>query len=204
MKLFYLLIIALLSLFSSSLYADNNPYLHQLPEDIILGESSAPITVIEYSSLSCPACGFFHEDVMPEIEGKYIATGKVKFIFRNYPMHQVDIKAAATALCGGPERYYIFIKALFRTQKNWARETKHGVEVLENIAKMGGLSGDAIKQCLEDKALENKIIETRQLAQNQLKINATPTLIINGKIYADSISKKALINAIELSLNVNK
>lgn len=204
MKLFYLLIISFLSLCSSGLYADDNPYLHQLPGDIILGDSSAPVTLIEYSSLSCPACGFFHEDVMPEIEANYITTGKVKFVFRNYPMHQIDIKAAATTLCGGPERYYTFIKALFRTQKNWARETKHGVEVLENIAKMGGVSGDAIKQCLEDKILENKIIETRQLAQNELKINSTPTLIINGKIYADSISKKALINAIELALNANK
>ena len=174
--------------------------LHPLPNDIILGQANAPITIIEYSSMSCPVCAYLHNDILPEIEENYVKTGKVKLIFRHYPMYPNDIKAASVTLCGGSDKYYIFIKALLKTQKNWAYESPSVAETLEHIARLGGISGTQIQKCFADKQLENQILESRQLAHNEAKINATPTIIINGKIYNDGISKKRLIKAIDSAL----
>jgi protein-disulfide isomerase len=174
-------------------------YLHQLPDDNILGQANAPVTIIEYSSMGCFACAYLHNDVLPAIEENYINTGKVKLIFRHYPLSQNDIKAATLASCAGSDKYYVFIKALFKTQKNWAYKSSNLKRTLERIAKLGGISKEQRHRCFEDKQLESKILESRQTAY-EAKINATPTIIINGNFYNDEISKKRLIKAIDSAL----
>ncbi|MBP9791715.1 MAG: DsbA family protein [Rickettsiales bacterium] len=157
--------------------------IHLMPmaDDIVIGDNDAPNVIIEYSSLSCPLCGYFHANVFPKIEEKYLKTKKVKFIFRNFPIKPVDLKAGAISLCVPEDKKEVFLKVLFRTQRNWSVETSSYSEILEVIAKLGRVDGDMIKKCLEDKGLEDRVIKIREYAQNNLKVNSTPTFIINGK-----------------------
>ena len=193
----YFLIIYLLA--SGTSIAANSKYLYQVDGDTVLGSSDAIVTIIDYSSFSCPTCAHFHNDVLPELEERYINTGKAKLIFRNYPLRPVDLKAAVIPICAGKDKYYTFIKVLFKTQQNWAHESSHSIETLEHIARLGGMFGDELQKCFDDKSLEDEIVKTRYIAQNELGVNATPTLIINGITYKGSMNKKKLFEIIESS-----
>jgi len=181
--------------------AENSHHFYQVDEDIILGDKNAKVTIIDYSSFSCPGCAMFHNDILPLLEKEYIDTGKVKLIFRNYPLRAIDLKAAIIPICGDQDQYYPFIKVLFQTQRNWANESSHPIETLEHIAKLGGLSGESIQKCFNNKALEEKLITSRQIAQNELGVKATPTLIINGKIYEGNPNKIKLFEMIDSAYN---
>jgi protein-disulfide isomerase len=181
--------------FSLSAFASD--YKYQVSGDIILGDSSAPVTIIEYASFSCYGCAKFHKDTLPILEEKYIKPGKVKLIFRPYPLREVDLKASALTECAPKNQFYSFVKLLFATQQNWAFESRHPAETLEHIGRLGGISGESIKKCFTDQYIENKIVESRQIAQKELKIKATPTLIINGVVYEGGLGKERLFDIID-------
>ena len=90
-------------------------------EEQALGDASAPVTIIEYASLTCPHCAEFHQDVLPALKERYIAPGKVRLIYRDFPLDERALEAAVLAHCAGPERYFGFLDVLFETQSNWAR-----------------------------------------------------------------------------------
>jgi protein-disulfide isomerase len=171
--------------------AEHQEYLNKMPTDVQLGNDNAPVTVIEYSSLSCPHCAHFHHNVFPDFKTKYIDTGKVKYIHRDFPLDKVALKGATLTHCAGKDRYYTFLKVLFEKQESWAF-AKNYLEVLENIAKLGGISGDKFHACEQDKTLEDSIIQTRQMATNIFKIDATPAFVINGKVYNGALNMKDL------------
>lgn len=168
----------------------------QLPNDIIMGDPKAPVTMIEYSSLSCPHCADFQQKNFPEIKSSYIDTGKVKFIHRDFPLDEAALRGAMLAHCAGKDRYYTFLKVLFVKQESWAYQ-KNFLEVLTNIGKLGGLSGDAIDACMKDKSLETSIVESKLTAANSLDIKATPTFFINGKKHDGGNTNEALKLAID-------
>jgi protein-disulfide isomerase len=197
-KLYFFIICLLLSGLS---LAQDSKLLYQVDGDIILGKQSAPITIIDYSSFSCPSCAAFHNKVLPYLEEKYIDTGKVKLIFRGYPIRAIDLKAGAIPSCAPTERFYAFVKVLFKTQRNWASESSNPIETLEHLSRLGGLSGEEVQKCFNDKELEDKIISLRQLAQTELNINSTPTFIINGKIYEGAFERKKLFAILDTELN---
>lgn len=203
MSKLYFVILSFFIIHTSSIAA-NSSYFYQVDDDIILGNKNAKVTIIDYSSLSCPGCAMFHNDILPLLEEKYITTGKAKLIFRNYPLRSIDLKAATIPLCGNQDQYYTFIKVLFQTQKNWANESSHPIETLEHIAKLGGLSGDAIQKCFYNKALEEKLITSRQIAQDELVVKVTPTLIINGQTYEGNPNKVKLFDMIDNAYNAKK
>ena len=91
------------------------------PQEQILGDPDAPVTIIEYASLTCPHCAQFHNEVLPELKERYIAPGKVRLIYRDFPLDQVALAAAALAHCDGSDRYFSMLDVLFETQRNWAR-----------------------------------------------------------------------------------
>lgn len=192
----YLVILSFFIIHTSSM-ADNSQHFYEVDGDIILGNKNAKVTIIDYSSFSCPGCAMFHNDILPLLEEQYINSGKAKLIFRNYPLRAIDLKAAVIPICGNQDQYYPFIKVLFQTQKNWANESSHPIETLEHIAKLGGLSGEAIQKCFNDKTLEEKVIISRQIAQDELGVKATPTLIINGKAYEGYPNKTKLFEMID-------
>jgi protein-disulfide isomerase len=166
------------------------------PGEQILGNPNAPVTLIEYASLTCPHCAQFHTEVLPDLKERYIATGKVRMIYRDFPLDERALMAAALAHCAGPDRYFGFLDVLFETQSSWAGAEDY-LGALKKLGKLGGMSDEQMDQCLADDELTNRILQTRLEGQNEHHVSSTPTLVINGEVYAGSRSIEALSEVIE-------
>jgi protein-disulfide isomerase len=150
--------------------------------DITLGNPKAPITIIEYASITCPHCARFNANVFPTLKARYIDTGKALYIFREFPTDPVDISAAGAliARCSGPDRYLKVIDALFRAQE--ALYTSKDVHAFFMAGgRAGGLSEEQVKACISDASALEAFNSRVQHAAQVDKINSTPTVIINGK-----------------------
>jgi protein-disulfide isomerase len=151
--------------------------------DMALGPADATVTITEYASMTCPHCAHFNETVFPKIKSEYIDTGKVRYVFREFPL---DIKAAAGSMlarCIAKDdagKYFAVIDMLFKQQNDWV--IKDTTETLIRIGKQAGLSQQAIEGCLKDQALLDKIAADQKFAADVLKVNSTPTFFINGEI----------------------
>jgi protein-disulfide isomerase len=174
-------------------------------DELYLGKEDSPITLIEYSSLTCHHCGDFQNKIFPQIKENYIDTGKVKYIHRDFPLDKMSSKAATLIHCADKKQFFIFLKILFEKQSNWASQ-KNYLEILENIGKLGGMSGDRIQQCFNDKNLEDKILNERLEAikiidkNGNVAISATPTFFINGEKLLQSHDYKTLSEKFDLML----
>jgi protein-disulfide isomerase len=155
-------------------------------DDIPLGSPTAPVTIIEYASMTCPHCAAFANTVFPKLKEKYIDTGKVRFIMREYPLDQLAAAAFMLARCAGPDKYYPLIETLFQQQPKWA--VRQPIPPLLAIAKQAGFTQQSFEKCLNDTALLNKIQEERDIGSNKFKVDATPTFFINGQRYSGEMS----------------
>jgi protein-disulfide isomerase len=149
-------------------------------QDMVLGKAEAPVTIIEYASLTCPHCASFHADVLPTLKTEYIDTGKAKLIFRDFPLDQLAFAGAVLARCGGPEKYYTFLNVLFAQQRQWAGASDPKAALVQ-IGRLGGVSSEQFEKCLQDKALGDYILNSRLEGNQKHGVSSTPTLIINGK-----------------------
>lgn len=151
--------------------------------DMALGPANATVTITEFASMTCPHCATFTETVFPKIKKEYIDSGKVRFVFREFPL---DIKAAAGSMlarCIAKEdsgKYFAVIDMLFKQQNDWAM--KNTAETLTRIGKQAGLSQQAVEDCLKDQALLDKLAADQKFANEVLKVNSTPTFFINGEM----------------------
>jgi protein-disulfide isomerase len=167
--------------------------------DVVYGDRNAPVVMIEYSSLSCPHCASFNREAFEKIKSEYIDTKKVQFVHRDFPLNQPALAAAMFASCQAeknPEKYYMLIKALFKTQDSWAFDQKF-IEKLQSIAKLDGMSADKFNSCVNDKNLQEKFLKDRMEAAQVLQIRSTPTFFINGEMsegYVDYVSIKKIID----------
>lgn len=196
-----LLNIVILILFASLSYAQSSEeerqiLLSPLADDFILGNKSAPVTIIEYSSLSCPSCAFFHDAIFDDIKANYIDTGKVRFIHRNYPLNEAAMRAAIVPICAGKNKYFIFLKSLFETQSSWMNNKS----ALQSIAALGGMPKQQLAKCMADKTIENQLLQSRLDAHNILEINATPTFFINGEKISGVPGKENIYKIIDQKL----
>jgi protein-disulfide isomerase len=157
-----------------------------LPE-MGMGNPKAPITIINYSSLTCGHCAQFHTAVLPKIEEKYIKPGLVRIIFRDYPGDQVSINAHRLAWCKGEMKYLDFVKLLYSTQEKWL-SASDPLAALKSIALQNGITAKQFEASLKDQELLDKIIQLRLEGQKKYNITATPTIIINAKIYPRALS----------------
>ena len=146
--------------------------------DMALGDEKAPCTIIEYASMTCPHCAAFHMNTFPELKKRYIDTGKVRFIFREFPLDQLALAAFLLARCAGPEKYFPMIDTLFQLQKEWL--VQKPLAPLLAIAKQAGMSEQAFNECLQDQKLIDGIEDVRQRAM-KLNVQSTPSFFINGK-----------------------
>lgn len=146
--------------------------------DRVLGDPNAPVTIYDYSSMTCPHCAHFHTTILPELKTKYIDTGKVKLVFRDFPFDRHALTAAALARCAAPERYYPLLDILFKQQPQWSRAADP-TAALSQIAKFAGLSQATIDACLADKQLADGIIKSRMDAEKIYKVDSTPAFIVN-------------------------
>jgi protein-disulfide isomerase len=148
-------------------------------DDIPMGSETAPVTIIEYASMTCPHCADFEVRTFPKLKEKYIDTGKVRFIMREFPLDRTAAAAFMLARCAGPDKYYPLIETLFQQQQKWA--VRDPVPPLLAIAKQAGLTEESFKSCISDTALLNKVQQTRDRGANKFKVEATPTFFINGE-----------------------
>jgi len=150
--------------------------------DMALGPADAPVTIIEYASLTCPHCSYFNKEVFPRIKSAYVDTGKIRYVFREFPR---DIKDAAGAMLARSiakddcAKYFAIIDILVRQQDALLEKT---TETLNRVGKQAGLSQQAIETCLKDQALLDKLTASRKFAIEVLKIPGTPTFFINGEM----------------------
>ena len=150
--------------------------------DMALGPADAAVTITEYASMTCPHCAAFDTAVFPKIKSEYIDTGKVRYVFREFPL---DVKAAAGSMlarCIAKDdsgKYFAVVDLLFKQQNDWAM--KNTAETLGRIGKQAGLSQQAVEACLKDQALLDKIAADQKYASEVLKVDSTPTFFINGE-----------------------
>jgi len=161
------------------LLADAQTVLALSKDDRILGNPEAPITIIEYASLTCPHCAHFTNDVLPELKKKWIDTGKAKLVLRDYPLDEPALRAAMIARCAPSDRYYGYVDIFFGAQEKWVTARDYR-DALARLVKLGGMSREEFDNCLKNTALENKIVEGRLIASKELDVNSTPTFFING------------------------
>jgi protein-disulfide isomerase len=146
--------------------------------DRVMGSDTAPVTIIEYSSLTCPHCAEFNEKTLPQIKAAYIDTGKVRYISRDFPLDKVALSAAEMARCAPPERYFPLTDLLFKSQANWMRESDSEA-AMSSLGRLAGLSESALKACFADQQLQEAIVAERAAGDDKYKIEATPTFIFN-------------------------
>ena len=144
-----------------------------------LGNDKAPVTVIEYASLTCPHCAAFAKDTFEAFKQKYIDTGKVYYTFRDFPFDQPGLHGAMMARCAGPDQYFGLLAVLFKSQDSWATAPDPTAE-LAKIGRLAGLDKEAFDACMADKALQDGILKGEMDAQHNLQVDATPTFIVNG------------------------
>jgi protein-disulfide isomerase len=161
--------------------------------DIVLGSDKAPVTVIEYASMDCPHCAHFATTTYPELKKRYIDTGKVRYIFREFPLHQIALAGSMLARCAaendkaaGNEKYMAIVEALFANQANWVVEAP--LQPLGALAKQFGFTDQSFKDCLSNQKLEEDILAVRDHAVEKLGINSTPTFFVNGKKLVGDVS----------------
>jgi protein-disulfide isomerase len=159
--------------------ADAQTVLGLTKDDRVLGNPDAPITIIEYASLTCPHCAHFANEVLPELKKKWIDTGKVKWVLRDYPLDEPALRAAMVARCAPPDRFYAYVDTFFGAQEKWVTARDYR-DALARLVKLGGMSREEFDNCLKNTAVENKIVETRLIASKELDVNSTPTFFING------------------------
>ena len=149
--------------------------------EMVMGSADAPNTIVEYASMTCPHCALFQKEVLPELKTKYIDTGKAKYILREFPLDGLALAAFMVARCSGDDRYFPMVDALFETQDVWAVTGNEGKEKLLLIARQSGMSKEQFDQCLADKALFDKIVETRKRGNEVFGVDSTPAFFVNGK-----------------------
>jgi protein-disulfide isomerase len=149
--------------------------------DMALGPANASVTITEYASMSCPHCAAFNANVFPKIKSEYIDTGKVRYVFREFPL---DTKAAAASLlarCIAKDdagKFFAVIDILFKKQDEWVVKTK---QTLTRIGREAGMNEQSVETCIKDQALFDKLSADGKFANEVLRVNATPTFFINGE-----------------------
>ena len=147
--------------------------------DRSLGKDDAPVTIVEYASMTCPHCAHFHETTYPELKKRYIDTGKVRFIFREFPLDPLAAGASMLARCADKDKFFPLVETLFQMQRTWAVEKP--IPPLMAIAKQAGFTQQSFDECLANQQMLNGLEETRTRAAQKFNVNSTPTFFVNGK-----------------------
>ena len=148
--------------------------------DIVVGKADAPVTIIEYASMTCPHCATFHATVLPQLKTKYIDTGKAKLIFREFPLDDLAMAASMLARCAGGEGPAALISDLFKRQETWAFVRSNPVPKLFEMAKQAGFTQASFDKCLTDQKLLDQITAIRKRGGDVFKVTSTPSFFVNG------------------------
>jgi protein-disulfide isomerase len=163
--------------------------------DIVLGSDKAPVTIIEYASMTCPHCAHFSMTTFPELQKRYIDTGKVRFIFREFPLDALAAAGFMLARCAGNDKFMPVVETLFAKQRDWLVDKP--VPALRELAKQFGFTQESFDQCLANQKVLDDIQNVRDRAAEKLGVNSTPTFFINGKKLSGDQSIDALAKEID-------
>ena len=150
-------------------------------KDHVLGDPNAKVTIVEYASLTCPHCAGFHTAVLPELKKLYIDTGKVKLVYRDFPLDRAALQASLLAECVPADRYFAMIDMLFQTQRQWAA-SRDPQEALSKAGRLLGIDEVKFRACQDDQNAVAAVIGERQAGES-IGVDSTPTLFINGEKY---------------------
>ncbi len=162
--------------------------------DMVLGSDKAPVTIIEYASLTCSHCKRFLETTYPELKKRYIDTGKVRFIFREFPLNEVDMLAVVIARCANKDAYFPFVETLFEKQDQWA--VQNPVPPLLALSKQAGFTEESFRQCASNQQLIQNVNAARERTV-KLGVDSTPTFFINGEKRTGALSIEELEKLIQ-------
>lgn len=156
----------------------DQPPLHD--DDKVLGDPDAPVTMIEYASLTCPHCADFHNNVLPEIKKAYVETGKLKLVFRDFPLNQAALRGAQLTHCVPAQNYFGMLELLFRNQESWAF-TADPVAELKKLGATAGIDAAKFEACINDQPMTEAIIARAQEGEEKYGVASTPYFFINGR-----------------------
>lgn len=156
-----------------------------------LGDPNAPVTIVEYASMTCSHCQNFHETTFDAFKAKYVDTGKVYFIFREFPLDPLAAAAIMLARCAPNDRYFEMVDLLFNKQREWAF-VDDPVTALLNLSKQTGFTEDSFRACLTNQELLDGVNVVRDRAAEKFGVNATPTFFINGEKHAGALTIEQL------------
>jgi protein-disulfide isomerase len=163
--------------------------------EMALGSDNAPVTIIEYATMTSGHCATFHEKTLPELKKRYIDTGKVRLIFREFPFDPVAAGAFMLARCAPKDRYFPLVDALFALQNKWA--VQRPIEPLLAIAKQVGFTQQTFEACLADQIVLEGIEAVRNRAASKFGVDSTPTFFINGVRHKGAMSIDEMAKLIE-------
>jgi protein-disulfide isomerase len=155
--------------------------------DVALGPADAKVTIIEYASLTCSHCAAFHKESWPELKKRYVDTGKVRFVLREFPLDPLATAGFMLARCDGESKYYPITDLLFDQQRNWAF-TEKPLDALRSMMRQAGFSQEKFDACLKDQKLYDAVNAVKNRGMDQFKVDSTPTFFINGQRHPGNLS----------------
>jgi protein-disulfide isomerase len=164
--------------------------------DKVLGKDDAPVTIIEYASLTCSHCANFHANTFPALKEKYIDTGKVRLIFREFPLDPLSTAASMMARCSAEPRYFPLVSLLFKQQREWAGSEKP-LEDLLAIARQAGFTQESFEACLKDQKIYDGLNDVKKRGAEVHGVNSTPTFFINGEMKRGDLAIEDIEKVIE-------
>ena len=188
--------------FTTNLQSEENSVLNIGEDDFYIGEPDAPITIIEYASMSCSHCADFHNNTLEDLKTEYIDTGKVRFVFRDFPFNYPALAGSMMVRCVPSNVRYEYMSALYKLQKSWViRDNAKTRAELYKIMQSGGMQKTEFDECLSNVDLENNLLEGVMNAQREFKIRSTPSFIINGVLYSGNKNIKEFRQIIDKILS---
>ncbi|WP_353032148.1 DsbA family protein [Roseibium sp. SCP15] len=167
--------------------------------DKILGDENAPVTIVEYASMTCGHCANFHKSTWPDLKKDYVDTGKVRFIFREFPLDPVAAAAFMLARCAPADKYFEIVDIMFEQQRNWAF-TDNPYQSLLDFSKQIGFTQESFEECLTNQGLLDAVNAVKDRGANEFGVNSTPTFFINGEMVSGALSIDEMGKIIEKNL----
>ena len=171
-------------------------------DDFVIGDKDAPVTIIEYASLSCSHCANFHKNTLGDLIKEYVDTGQARIVFRDFPFNYPALLGSMVLRCIPQDVRYDYMNALFQLQSKWVvRENAKSTQELYKIMQSGGMTKEEFENCINNTELENIILQAVIAAQNEFNIRSTPSFLINGNLVEGNKSIKEFRQIIDKILS---
>lgn len=163
-----------------------------------IGKADAPVTIIEYASMTCPHCAHFSTDILPEIKKQLIDTGKARMIFRDFPLDSFALKASMLARCADGDKYQDLIEVIFKNQQRWV-QSEDPVQSLKKYGALAGMDEDYMNACINSEELQAAVLHAVQQSQEKYQIKSTPTFVFNegAEIFNGGREVKDFVETVE-------